>query len=444
MPGPQPIDIGHLLDEGRWGRRQKLFVLLTALTIVFDGVDNQLLGIAIPAMMRDWAVPRGAFAAVIASGMIGMMIGGAIAGLIGDRMGRRFALIGSVLIFGVLTATMALVESLWALGTLRFLAGLGLGGAMPNAAALASEYVPRRHRPFAITLTIVCVPLGGTLAALVAGYVMPIFGWRTLFALGGTLPLVVAAVLMRFLPESPRYLARHPERWSELERILRQIGHAFPAGSTFVDLGEKAVARASVGALFTPDFRRDTVALWGAMFACMLAVYTAFNWVPTMLAGAGLGQSVPSNGIAAFNLGGVAGAICGGLVISRIGSRPTMLSIAAAAVAGGIVLALMPINGASSALPIVIMLGVTGGCINAIQTTLYALAAHVYPTTVRATGVGMAVAFGRVGGVMSSYAGEWALGAGGSRAFFMLMAGSMTFVFLCLAVIKRHVPRREP
>ncbi len=296
-------------------------------------------------------MPRGAFRPVVASGMVGMMIGGALAGLIGDRMGRRFALIGSVLIFGVLTAAAALVDSLWALGVLRFLAGLGLGGAMPNAAALASEYVPRRHRPFAITLTIVCVPLGGTLAALVAGYVMPVFGWRTLFALGGALPLLVGVVLLRFLPESPRYLARHPERWGELERILGQIGHAVPAGSRFVDLGEKAVARASVGALFTTDFRRDTLALWGAMFACMLAVYTAFNWVPSMLAGAGLGLTVASNGIGAFNLGGVAGAICGGIVIARIGSRPTMLSIAAAAVAGAVVLALMPITAASNALP---------------------------------------------------------------------------------------------
>src|ERR1700752_1541873 len=185
MSQRQPVDIGHLLDDGRWSGRQKLFVLLTALTIVFDGVDNQLLGIAVPAMMRDWGVARGAFAPFLASGLIGMMIGGALAGIVGDRMGRRFALIGSVVIFGVLTAAMALVESLWALGALRFLAGLGLGGAMPNAAALASEYVPRRHRPFAITLTIVCVPLGGTLAAFVAGYVMPVFGWRTLFAIGG-------------------------------------------------------------------------------------------------------------------------------------------------------------------------------------------------------------------------------------------------------------------
>jgi AAHS family 4-hydroxybenzoate transporter-like MFS transporter len=441
--GTRTIDVGQVLDDGHWSNRQKLFVLMTALTIVFDGIDNQLLGIAVPAMMRDWAVPRGAFRPVVAAGMVGMMIGGALAGLVGDRMGRRFALIGSVLIFGVLTAAAALVDSLWALGVLRFLAGLGLGGAMPNAAALASEYVPRRHRPFAITLTIVCVPLGGTLAALVAGYVMPVFGWRTLFALGGALPLLVAVVLVRFLPESPRYLARHPQRWAELERIFGQIGHGVPAGTKFVDLGEKAVARASVGALFTPDFRRDTVALWGAMFACMLAVYTAFNWVPSMLAGAGLGLTVASNGIGAFNLGGVAGAICGGIVIARIGSRPTMLTIAATAVAGAGVLALMPITATSNALPIVAMLGITGAAINAIQTTLYALAAHVYPTAVRATGVGTAVAFGRIGGVISSYVGEWALGVGGSSAFFALMAGSMVVVLLCLSLVGRHVPRRE-
>ena len=185
------------------------------------------------------------------------------------------------------------------------------------------------------------------------------------------------------------------------------------------------------------------LALWGAMFACMLAVYTAFNWVPTMLNGAGLGLRVASNGLAAFNLGGVVGAICGGLVIARIGSKPTMLTIAAAAVAGAVALALTPITATASALPIVALLGFTGAAINAIQTTLYALAAHVYPTAVRATGVGTAVAFGRVGGVLSSYAGEWAIGAGGSAAFFALMATAMAVVFVCLALVARHVPRPD-
>jgi AAHS family 4-hydroxybenzoate transporter-like MFS transporter len=438
-----PIDLSALLDEGAWSRRQKLFVLLTAITIVFDGIDNQLLGIAVPAMMRDWSLPRSAFAPILATGMVGMMIGGAIAGVIGDRFGRRVALIGSVFVFGCLTAAIAVIDGVWSLGILRFLAGLGLGGAMPNAAALASEYVPRRYRPFAITLTIVCVPLGGTLAAFGSGYLMPILGWRALFALGGGASVLVALVLLRALPESPRYLARHPERWGELTAILRGIGHDVPANSAFVDRAEQAVARTSIGSLFTPEFRRDTFALWGAMFFCMLAVYSAFNWVPSMLTGAGLGLSVASNGLAAFNFGGVAGAVGGGLTIAAIGSRPTMLTMAAGASAGALMLAATHIGPTSNALTIVAMLGFTGALINAIQTTLYALAAHVYPTTVRATGVGTAVAFGRAGGVLSTFAGAWALDTGGSRAFFTLIATSMALVFVSLALIHRHVPRAK-
>jgi MFS transporter, AAHS family, 4-hydroxybenzoate transporter len=438
-----PIDIGKILDEGRWGGRQRLFVFLTALTLVFDGIDNQLLGVAVPAIMKDWALPRGAFAPILACGMVGMLVGGAVGGIIGDRIGRRFALIGSVLTFGLLTLALAFADNLWVLGILRFLAGLGLGGALPNATALASEYVPRRRRAFAVTLTIVCVPLGGALVALVAGRMLPTFGWRTLFAVGGLLPVIAAIILVRYLPESPRYLARRPERWPELTAILRRIGHPVPAGSIFVDLGETALARTSVGALFSPDFRRDTLALWGAFFSCLLAVYTAFNWIPSLLNDAGLGIAVASNGMAAFNLGGVAGAILGGMMIARLGSKPTMLGMSAGAIAGALVLAIMPIAVTSGALPIIIMLGYTGGLINAVQTTMYALAAHVYPTMVRATGVGTAAAVGRTGAVISTYAGSWALDAGGSHAFFGLMAAAMMSVFVCLALVRRHVQRSE-
>ena len=434
-----PVDVGHVLDEGSWGPQQKLFVLLTALTVVFDGIDNQLLGIAVPAIMREWTLPRGAFAPVVASGMIGMMIGGAIAGLVGDRIGRRAAMIGSVIVFGVMTLAAVIAGGIVMLCVLRFLAGLGLGGAIPNAAALASEYVPRRHRPLAVTLTIVCVPLGATIAALLGGQILPTLGWRALFALGGVMPLIFAVVLWRALPESPRYLARHPDRWPELARMLRRIGVTAPADAVFVDETEQAVA-VSTRALFTPDLRRDTFALWGAFFSCLLAVYTAFNWVPTMMTEAGLAMSVATNSLAAFNLGGVAGAITGGLIIARVGSRLTMLSMTAAAIATVIGLAVTPLNASASHVPIIVLLGVAGALINGVQTTMYALAAHVYPTAIRATGVGTAVAIGRTGGVLSSYTGAWALGVGGSAAFFAAMAAALFVSFCSLALVRKHVP----
>jgi MFS transporter, AAHS family, 4-hydroxybenzoate transporter len=441
QPRTASVDVGHVLDEGPWSRPQQMFVLLTALTIVFDGIDNQLLPVAVPAMMREWSLERGAFAPVLASGMIGMMLGGALAGVAGDRLGRRVALLGSVIVFGVLTLAAALADGVVALAVLRFVAGLGLGGAMPNAAALASEYVPRRHRPFAVTLTIVCVPLGGSAAAFMGGQILPAFGWRVMFTIGGLLPLALALVLWRALPESPRFLARHQARWPELSRILRRIGADTPDGTSFVDLSEKHTGNASVRSLFIPELRRDTFALWGAFFACMLAVYTVFNWMPAMMTGAGLHLSVASNGLLAFNLGGVAGAVAGGLAIARIGSRPIMLTMTAAAAAGAVVLATMTLSASSPHAPIIAMLGVTGGLINAAQTTMYALAAHVYPTSVRATGVGTAVAVGRIGGVLSTYAGALAIEAGGSGAFFATVAGAMLVSCCCLALVRRHVPR---
>src|ERR1041385_4673507 len=189
------VDVGPMLDEGPWRGYQKLLVFVTALAIVLDGVDNQLLSVAIPALMREWTLPRAPFTHVVAIGLVGMMIGGAIAGVLGDRYGRRKALLGSVFVFGVVTSTIVFVDSIWALGALRFLSGLGLGGAMPNAAALASEYVPRRHRPMAVTLTIVCVPFGGFVAGLVGARLLPVWGWRTLFGVGGALPIVLGFIL---------------------------------------------------------------------------------------------------------------------------------------------------------------------------------------------------------------------------------------------------------
>ena len=151
MPQPSPlapaIDIGRLLDEGDWGAYQKWLIFLTALTIIFDGIDNQLLGVAIPSIMQEWSAPRAAFAPVVSIGLAGMMLGGALAGVAGDRLGRRTALLGSMALFGATTAAAAAASTPMQLAVLRLVASAGLGGAIPNAAALAAEYVPRRHRP---------------------------------------------------------------------------------------------------------------------------------------------------------------------------------------------------------------------------------------------------------------------------------------------------------
>jgi len=438
-PATAPVDIAHVIDEAPMGRYQRRVLFLTAFSVVIDGIDSQLLGIAIPVMMAEWLVSRTAFAPVLAAGFVGMMVGGAIAGLVGDRLGRRIALIGSVLTFGIATVSASLVDGLIALGMFRFVVGIGLQGASPNAATLVSEYAPLRNRAFAITLTIVCVPAGAMLAGLIAIPVLPLLGWRVLFAVGGVIPLVVGILLVRFLPESPRYLVQRPARWPELSRILRQIDPRIRADGPFIDSAEAPIRQGSVAALFARGLSLDTCALWSAFFFCLLAVYSGFNWLPSMLTQAGLG-SIANTGITAYNLGGVVGAIFGAVAIKRFGSRLTMVTIAALASAIALGMRSMTLSPLAPALPILVMLALIGSLINAVQVTMYALGAHIYPTIARSTGIGVASSVGRVGAILSTYAGAWALESGGSSAFFTLVAAAMLAVMLSLAAVRRHIP----
>ena len=436
------VDVGVVLDEGRWSGYQKLLIFGTALAIILDGIDNQLLGNAIPSMMRDWSLPRGAFTTALAAGPLGMMFGGMLGGMLGDRVGRRTALLSSVIAFAALTLAISTVNSVPMLTLLRFIAGVGLGGAMPNAAALASEYVPRRQRAFAVTLTIVCIPLGGALAAQMSAVVLPAYGWRPLFVLGGIIPIVLAIVLFRVLPESPRYLASRPERWPELRAMLAKAGHTVAADASFVEAATGqgvAKSRASIRDLFAPAFRLDTIGLFGAFFFCLLANYVGILLIPVMLVGAGFAQAFASNALGAWNYGGVIGAIMGALIIQRLGSRITMLTLSGVAIASAFVMAAVPPDPQQS-FQLIVLFVILGGSLHAVQTTMYALAANVYPTEIRGTGIGTAVAVGRIGNVLASYVGMFALDRGTS-AYFLTFAVTMIIVFASLALVRRHIER---
>ena len=216
-----------------------------------------------------------------------MAIGGAAAGFAGDRVGRRTALFGSMAIFGLATLAVSSADSIIARGLLAVLAGLGLGGAMPNAAALVAEYVPLQQRPIAVTVTIVCVPLGGTVAGLAAIPLLPSLGWRALFVLGGVVPLIGGSRASMAAAESPRYLARHRDRWTELAQTLRRMGHT-PIEADLVSRTRDSVQhRAPLEARFSSVTSARTLSRCGrAFFSCLLAVYLGFSWLPTIITAA--------------------------------------------------------------------------------------------------------------------------------------------------------------
>jgi AAHS family 4-hydroxybenzoate transporter-like MFS transporter len=417
-------------DDERWTGRQQWLVFLTALTIIFDGLDNQLIGITLPAIMRDWNVARSAFAPVVSLGYLGMMIGGVLAGYSGDRLGRRSALLGSILVFGAATLSAPLTHDVGMLAVLRLIAGMGLGGAMPNATALAAEYVPRHKRALAITLTIVCVPVGGVLGGLMAVPVLPAFGWHGMFVIGGSLPIVLALVLTQLLPESPRFL----------ENARAGGASAFAKATADRKAVPYETARSSpFASLFHGEFLISTLGLWTAFVGNSIAVYLAYSWLPSILSSAGLGSAVASSGLTAFNLGGVAGSIAGAFLINRFGSRMAILGMGAGSLTGALVLSRMAITAGSSVPVLIAMLAATGWFINAVQVALFALAAHVYPTPMRATGVGMALTLGRSGAILSGYMGPWALAYGGSAAFFGLMAAFLCVTLVGPALVRRHI-----
>jgi len=437
------VDVGHVLDEGRWTGYQKLLIAGTALTIILDGVDNQLLPNAQRAIAAEWGIQLPALANALAAGPFGMMIGGVLGGTLGDKLGRRTALLGSALVFGLITVAIAFVGDVTTLTILRLLAGIGLGGAMPNATALSSEYVPRRSRPFAVTLTIVCIPLGGFVAAWMAGRILPVYGWRTLFLIGGVVPIVLSALLFFILPESPRFLARDRTKWPALRSLLRRIGHDVPADAEFVDaaaLAGGAKTTGSIGDLFRPAFRLDTIGLFGAFFFCLMANYIGFQRLPRVTGDLGFEPAFGNRALQYLNLGGVFGAIIGALIIQQLGSRVTMLGLSALSVIVAAMMALnVPMPG--DIVMALTMIAIIGALLNAVQTTMYALAAHVYPVEIRGTGVGTAVAVGRIGNVLAVYVADYALRVSGPPGYFWSWAITMAAVLVSLALVRRHIER---
>jgi MFS transporter, AAHS family, 4-hydroxybenzoate transporter len=437
VPG-QVIDVGTLLDSGSWTAYQKALTLLAALAVIFDGFDIQILGFAIPSIMREWHVVRAAFAPVAALGLAGMIAGSAAAGYCGDRFGRRAALIGCVLLFGAATIATAFCSNVTELAILRTLAGAGVGGALPNASALTAEFAPLSRRAAAVTLTIVCVPLGGLIAGLTATRVLPSLGWHVLYMIGGAAPLLLAVLLLAALPESPRFLARHVNRRPELVRLLAKMGHRVAPDQVFDNVQEqKLEGSGAIRSLLSQPFLRDTSGLWLAFFSSLIGVYLVFSWLPAMLTAQGLDLATASSSLAAYNFGGVLGVLLCTLLVTAMGSRWPMLFAALGGAASALALRFVPIQTAGGHMLLIAGFGLHGLFVNALQTTMYAVASHVYPTKIRATGIAYAAAAGRVGGTISSLAGA-AVIQSGSGTFLGVLTIAMFFAGLGVALIRNH------
>lgn len=437
------LNVGEAIDQAAWSGFQKLILAYAALAFAMDGLANQVLGLAVPDLIQDWGAQREQFAIVFAMGLGGVTVGAAMGGMLGDRIGRRWGLIVSVLLFGSMTALSATANDITALAIFRALDGVGIGGAIPNGAALISESTPARRRSLAIALGMVFIPIGGLAGGLIATYVLPEFGWRTLFVLAGLLSVSVAVLFVVALPESPRFLVQSPQQHPELNKLLQRFRLTIPPGTCFTDnvsSGTGPADKSPLKALFAADIRGDTSALWVAFFFCLLSSYTLFSWSPTMLAGEGFDLRVTSLANSAFNFGGMAGGIIGGWLIQRKGSRLSLLGFASGGIAAALLLATLLLGPSPDTLHIIAALGLEGFFTAGLINAMYTLSAHVYPPVVRATGVGSAAAAGRIGAVLSSFTGIISLNLGGSLGFFAFIAVCLGVSLMAIVLIRRQVP----
>lgn len=436
-------DISRAIDEGAWSVFQITAVFIAALAIILDGFANQALPASIPMLVKMWHVKRDDFTIVSIMGYAGMMLGTILFGIVGDKQGRRPTLMGCVLLFAIPTVLIAMIQNIPIMTLLRFVGGMGLGGCMPNAAALLAELTPQRYRPMAVTSGIVGIPIGGTLGGFLASGVQAEH-WQNLYLMAGLVPIAIAVIMFFLLPESPRYLAVRENRKADLVKLMARFGNPIDPNLPAVDsLDKPAKIKVGVGALFSGEFLQDTVGLWGAMFFTLLSVYGVINWLPAILGEAHYPGPMTGTGLMWFNVGGIIAALGGAACFNRFGSKASLAVLCIGAIAASVWLYFIPLDPTQSSTALLAALFFQGGFINAVQTTMYALAAFVYPTEMRGAGVGWAVGFGRIGSIVSPLVGVYLLHATGAHGFFGGFGVTMLISLLSLLLIRKHLPPKN-
>ena len=406
------VDVAEFIDQQPVGGFQLKLLLICAAVLFLDGFDTQAIGYVAPALAKEWGLTKGALGPVFSAGLFGLMIGALLFGPLADRVGRKKIIILSTLAFGIGALVTALVQDLNTLLAIRFLTGLGLGGAMPNAIAMTSEFNPRRRRATMVMIMFCGFSVGAALGGLLAAALIPQFGWRSVFVVGGIAPLLLVPILARRLPESVRFLAltgRANERVAQLLGLINPKA-AFAPATRFV-IHEPELAGIPVLHLFKSGRTLVTLLLWVVFFMSLLDLYFLSNWLPTVLNDLGASVSSAAAIGSMLQVGGVVGTFALGSIIDRFSFRALALVYFIAVFAVGAIGQL-----GHSVVFVTMAIFAAGFCIVGGQIAANALAAGFYPTSVRATGVGWALGIGRVGSIVGPLIGGALLAAKFSTA----------------------------
>lgn len=415
---PAVIDLAAFIDAQPLGGFQVRVALLCASVLFLESFDSNSLGYIVPTLTRVWHLGAGAFGPVFASGFFGQLIGAVVAGPVADRFGRKAVLVAATLEFalGALATTQA--RSLGFLLVVRFVTGLGIGAALPNAAALCSELSPAARRSALLVVVFCGITLGSVAAGLVAARFMPVYGWQSIFWIGGLAPLALVPALVLGLAESPYLLAIRGNRDVEIAAILRRVSAAAGAlaGARFI-LREEKGAGLSGANLFRSGRALATILLWVVVFMNNFEIYVFASWLPTIARASGLTEEASVLVGVAMTAGGFAGTLGMGWLLDRF-SIERMMAVNYACAAGFIAL-LALVAGERWSMGLVSV--AAGFCIVGGQTGANVLIAYRHPTYMRATALAWALGAGRVASIIGPLLAGWIIALGwSSRSTFLV------------------------
>jgi len=434
------IDIARVVDEQRISRFHVMVVGMSFLLMVADGYDNISIAYVAPLLIQEWGVDKSALGPLFGVGLLGGLFGPPIFGYLGDRYGRKLTVIGGAFFFGLLTLAQVWADSLHSMMTLRFIAGIGIGGVLPITIAFNAEFAPKRVRATMIMLSFVGVAIGGALGGVVASQFMGTYGWQVVFWSGGFAPMLIGLAALVYLPESIKFLSLRPERREELVALLLRIDRnlRIPADALFILSDESNRTRIAFRDIFAGRLAVVTPLYWAVNVISLLVFFFVNQWTPVLLTSAGMPAERAAMGTILVMLGGFVGALATMRPVDKFGFTPVPILFAVGIPA----VSLIGVSGLAEA-TVMALVFLSGFCLVALQFGIVATETQIYPTYIRSVGVGSCVAFGRVGSVLGPLLGGALLARNVTVQDLFYVAGGLLAIGLVAAMALTPLYRKR-
>ena len=437
----QPVvQVSRLLDERGLSSFQIMLIVWSFFIVLIDGYDIAAIAFAAPSLAREWALKPGALGPVFSASLIGILFGSALFGFVGDRYGRKAALVWANLVFGVFTLGAAYSTNLDQMFWLRLLAGLGIGGVIPNVVAINAESAPRKLRATLAIIAVGCVPLGGAIPGFVTAALVPTHGWQIIFLIGGIVPIIIAIAAQIGLPESIKYMALHESQRGKMEKTIKAIrpDYVVPPNAKFVIEDEKQYAGFSPGHLFRDGLALITPLLWLLFALNLMGYFFLISWTPTLMTAAKLPPATAALAGASLQIGGTVGALllCWWLQKHRF-LAVAILFVAAVPAVGAIGYA----AGLASQTILLVTIFVAGFLVLGIQSGINVIGAMVYPTSLRANGSGWELGIGRIGSIVGPLVGALLIGLPVERLYMWSALPFAAGAVICFIIHRLNTAR---